>query len=446
MMSFEQNDIDFGSIFEALNVSPFKLPDDCENYPIQTWALLFESLTNEQRLILWPAIDKGLKSSLLAEMRDDSRSQLLSVLPDKNVTFALKSATGAEAIEIIHSLSDKKASSAIRKLSATMAESLTVSLSYKEDEIGRYANPDVYTITIDDDIQTIITDITESGLPQYTDSLVVADKHGVYQGLVDINAILTANPNDTIGDLVSQEPSIQGVVSLLEASSIIKASKRSMLAIVTDANVLIGRISLNDALNIFQGHYEAQISHLGKMNDEDLFAPTLISARRRATWLGINLITAFMASIVIGVFDAVVAEVVALAVLMPIVASMGGITGSQTLTLTIRGLATGQLGQGNLKTLRNKELRVSTINGVIWAAVVAIITGFWFDNYWLSGILALALIVNMFIAAFFGILIPVTLDKLKIDPALAGSVILTTVTDVIGFFVFLGSASLIFLN
>ena len=376
MMSFEQNDIDFGSIFEALNVSPFKLPDDCKNYPIQTWALLLESLTNEQRLILWPAIDKDLKSSLLAEMRDDSRSQLLSVLPDKNVTFALKSATGAEAIEIIHSLSDKKASSAIRKLSATMAESLTVSLSYKEDEIGRYANPDVYTITIDDDIQTIITDITESGLPQYTDSLVVADKHGVYQGLVDINAILTANPNDTIGDLVSQEPSIQGVVSLLEASSIIKASKRSMLAIVTDANVLIGRISLNDALNIFQGHYEAQISHLGKMNDEDLFAPTLISARRRATWLGINLITAFMASIVIGVFDAVVAEVVALAVLMPIVASMGGITGSQTLTLTIRGLATGQLGQGNLKTLRNKELRVSTINGVIWAAVVAIITGY----------------------------------------------------------------------
>ncbi len=446
MMSFEQNDIDFGSIFEALNVSPFKLPDDCKNYPIQTWALLLESLTNEQRLILWPAIDKDLKSSLLAEMRDDSRSQLLSVLPDKNVTFALKSATGAEAIEIIHSLSDKKASSAIRKLSATMAESLTVSLSYKEDEIGRYANPDVYTITIDDDIQTIITDITESGLPQYTDSLVVADKHGVYQGLVDINAILTANPNDTIGDLVSQEPSIQGVVSLLEASSIIKASKRSMLAIVTEANVLIGRISLNDALNIFQGHYEAQISHLGKMNDEDLFAPTLISARRRATWLGINLITAFMASIVIGVFDAVVAEVVALAVLMPIVASMGGITGSQTLTLTIRGLATGQLGQGNLKTLRNKELRVSTINGVIWAAVVAIITGIWFDNYWLSGILALALIVNMFIAAFFGILIPVTLDKLKIDPALAGSVILTTVTDVIGFFVFLGSASLIFLN
>lgn len=138
-----------------------------------------------------------------------------------------------------------------------------------------------------------------------------------------------------------------------------------MLAIVTETNVLIGRLSISDALNIFQGHYEAQISHLGKVRDEDLFAPTLISTRRRATWLGINLITAFMASFVIGVFDVVVAEVVALAVLMPIVASMGGITDSQTLTLTIRGLATGQLSQGNLKTLRNKELRVSSINGVI---------------------------------------------------------------------------------
>lgn len=446
MNNVEQNEVDFTPIFDALSVSPFVLPEYCKHYPIQTWALLLESLTNEQRLIIWPTIDKSLKSTLLAEMREDSRSQLLNVLPEKNVAFALKSATTAEAIEIINSLSDVKASLAIKNLSSTMVESITVSQGYNEDEVGRYANPDVYTITVEDDIQKIISDITESGLPQFTDSLVVIDKEGVYQGLVDINAILTASPDDSISALVHDEPSIKGVTSVLDASSVIKASKRSMLAIVTENNVLIGRISIRDALNIFQGHYEAQISHLGKVSDEDLFAPTLISARRRATWLGINLITAFMASFVIGVFDVVVAEVVALAVLMPIVASMGGITGSQTLTLTIRGLATGQLSQGNLKTLRNKELRVSSINGVIWATVVAIITGYWFDNYWLSGILALALIINMIVAAFFGILIPVTLDKLKIDPALAGSVILTTVTDVIGFFVFLGTASLVFLN
>lgn len=446
MGKLEPNELDFSPVFEAFTVSPFVLPQSCENYTAQKWALLLESSTNDQRLILWPAINKHLKSSILAEMRDDSRSQLLKVLPDKNVEFAIKSATGAEAIEIISSLPAKKVASVIKKLSATMAQSVTISMSYDDDQIGRYANPEVFTITLDDDIQAIINDITQVGLPQYTDSLIVIDKEGFYQGLVDINMILTATAVDSIRSLVTNEPSIQGTVSLLEASSTIKASKRTMLPIVTDNNILLGRISISDALNIFQGHYEAQISHLGKMNDEDLFAPTMVSARRRATWLGINLLTAFMASFVIGVFDKVVAEVVALAILMPIVASMGGITGSQTLTLTIRGLATGQLGPGNLKALRNKELRVSSINGIIWAVVVAIITGYWFNNAWLSVILALALIVNMIVAAFFGILIPVTLDKLKIDPALAGSVILTTVTDVIGFFVFLGAASLVFLN
>jgi magnesium transporter len=167
------------------------------------------------------------------------------------------------------------------------------------------------------------------------------------------------------------------------------------------------------------------------------------SSRRRAVWLGINLLTAFAASIVIGIFDEVVAQVVALAVLMPIVASMGGITGSQTLTLTIRGLATGQLATSNLRALGNKEVLVAFFNGLLWALVVSAITSLWFDNPWLSAIIAVALIINMLIAAVAGIMIPVLLDKMGIDPALAGSVILTTVTDVVGFFVFLGSASLL---
>lgn len=162
-------------------------------------------------------------------------------------------------------------------------------------------------------------------------------------------------------------------------------------------------------------------------------------------WLGINLLTAFLASAVIGLFDKVLIEVVALAVLMPIVASMGGITGSQTLTLTIRGLATGQLGKGNFKVLRSKELQVAAINGVVWAVLVAMVVTYWFDNIGLSSILAVALVVNMTVASFAGIMIPIILDKMGIDPALAGSVILTTVTDVVGFFVFLGCATVLFL-
>jgi magnesium transporter len=185
---------------------------------------------------------------------------------------------------------------------------------------------------------------------------------------------------------------------------------------------------------------------MGQVSDEDLFAPIFTSARRRALWLGINLITAFLASAVIGIFDKVLIEVVALAVLMPIVASMGGITGSQTLTLTIRGLATGQLNTANYRALRDKELSVAAVNAVVWAVIVAAMTIFWFDNYLLSVILSVAMVVNMLVAALSGIIIPMVLDKNGIDPALAGSVILTTVTDVVGFFVFLGSATIIFMS
>jgi len=417
----EHNDLDFSPFFAAYNVSPFVMPVCSEHYSVQTWALLLESSTNEQRLIVWPRIKADLKSSILAQMHTSSRVELINVLTDKNLEFALNTATGAEAIEIINSLPEKKASSVIRKLSSAIVQSVTISQSYATDQIGRYANPDVYTIKLDDDMQAIISDITASGLPQYTDSLIVIDEKGFYQGLVEINTILTATTNDSIKSLIVNELAIQGTTSLLEASTTIKTSKRSMLPIITDNNLLLGRISISDALNIFQSHFEAQIAHLGKVNDEDLFAPTIISAKRRATWLGINLITAFMASIIIGVFDKVVSEVVALAILMPIVASMGGI-------------------------IRNKELRVSVINGVLWAIVVAIITGYWFNDAWLSAILAMALVVNMFVAALFGLIIPMTLNRLKIDPALAGSVILTTVTDVVGFFVFLGAASIVFLN
>ncbi|MDP5040691.1 MAG: magnesium transporter, partial [Paraglaciecola sp.] len=232
-------------------------------------------------------------------------------------------------------------------------------------------------------------------------------------------------------------------LDLYDAADAVKSSGVSMLPVLSKDGRLIGRFTLKDAIDVFQEYYEAQVSHMGKVSDEDLFAPVFTSSRRRAVWLGINLVTAFAASIVIGVFDAVVAQVVALAVLMPIVASMGGITGSQTLTLTIRGLATGQLASSNLRALGNKEVLVAFFNGLLWATVVCVITSFWFENPWLSAIIAVSLVINMIVAAFAGIAIPVFLDKIGVDPALAGSVILTTVTDVIGFFIFLGSASLL---
>lgn len=189
----------------------------------------------------------------------------------------------------------------------------------------------------------------------------------------------------------------------------------------------------------FKNIMNIQVSHMGMVSDEDLFAPIFTRSRRRVVWFGINLITAFAASIAIGVFD----EVVALAVIMPIVASMGRITGSQTLTLTIRGLATAQLANSNQGALSNKEVLVAFFNGLLWATVVCIITTQWFDNPWLSAIIAVSLVINMIVTAFAGIAITVFLDKIGVVPALAGAAILTTVTDVIGFFNLLGSTSLL---
>lgn len=226
-----------------------------------------------------------------------------------------------------------------------------------------------------------------------------------------------------------------------EAIRILQGSEQTHLPVVDNAGRLLGIFSYLQALQISQQNFDEQISHLGNVSDEDLFAPVISSSSKRAVWLGLNLLTAFMAAAVISLFEATIAEVVALAVLMPIVASMGGIAGSQTLTLTIRGLAVGQLSDANTKALGKKELLVALLNGLLWALVVGLICSYWFDSWLLAGIIAFAIIINMLVAALSGITIPVLLHKAGIDPALAGSVILTTVTDVVGFFVFLGLAT-----
>ena len=215
---------------------------------------------------------------------------------------------------------------------------------------------------------------------------------------------------------------------------------------VDDTNKLLGRVDILSASELVNENYERQVMATAGMDeDEDLFAPVAKSARSRALWLGINLLTAFLASWFIGLFEATLQQVVALAVLMPVVASMGGIAGSQTLTLIVRGLALGQVTGANLKALMTKELKVGGVNGVIWALVIGIVAFFWFSDPLLGLVICLAIFMNILAAALAGVLLPVVLDKLKIDPALSGSVILTTVTDIVGFVAFLGLGSLFLL-
>jgi magnesium transporter len=223
---------------------------------------------------------------------------------------------------------------------------------------------------------------------------------------------------------------------------------RDMLsvAVVDEEDVLIGRVAIDAILDLMREESErALLNQAGLDEEESLFAPMLPSAKRRGVWLGINLVTVFLAAWVIGQFEEVLDKVVALAVLMPVVASMGGIAGSQTLTLVIRGLALDQIANANVRWLLFKEIGVGLLNGLVWSVVVAIVAYLWFANSGIAIVIALAMILNLLAAAISGISIPLILRRLGIDPALSGAVVLTTVTDIVGFLSFLGLASLFLL-
>lgn len=444
MVSQEQRESAFLWLLDTLKDGQVAVPIIAKDFSAEDWAFIFEGLPKDLRFALWQTLSDELKSPILAAMRDDSREQLMSLLSNQNIEDVALTSTTEHLVEILDALPTRVAKGLIKKLSAQESGLIEEALNYTDEQLGRYVNHDVYTVNKNVTVGELLSELKVEALPAYTDSILVVDDTEHYLGQVDINQLFTTQRDTLLIQIAEFSDRVLAAdLELFDASEAVKSSGRSMLPVITKEGRLLGRFSVKDAIDVYQEYYEGQLSHMGRVSDEDLFAPVFTSSRRRAVWLGINLLTAFAASVVIGIFDQVVAQVVALAVLMPIVASMGGITGSQTLTLTIRGLATGQLASSNMRALGNKEVLVAFFNGLLWALVVSAITSMWFDNPWLSAIIAVALMINMLIAAIAGIFIPVMLDKMGIDPALAGSVILTTVTDVVGFFVFLGSASLL---
>jgi len=258
---------------------------------------------------------------------------------------------------------------------------------------------------------------------------------------------LTRSPALTVREvMVSSVEPIAATLSANEVASLFEHRDLVSAPVVDDRNKLLGRITIDDVVDVIRETTEHNLMGLAGLDSEDdMFAPVVVSARHRGVWLGINLATAFLASWVIGLFENTIDKVVALAVLMPIVASMGGIAGSQTLTVVIRGIALGQIGRTNARTLLVRELIVGMLNGLLWAAVVATITAVWFQNYQIGAIIGASVVINLLMAALAGATIPMVLRALGADPALGGSVLLTTVTDVVGFMAFLGLATLFLL-
>jgi magnesium transporter len=411
-------------------------------------AIALEAMPLEQRVSTWLTLEKEQQIASLTYMRVDARSNIFKQLETAQLHELVEEIDVDDLIELLDELPDAIYQYACSRMDQSEKRWLDQALTYDDEQCGRYADHDVLILSKNAKVRDAVRlfkKLTEDA--EYQEALFVVDRTGRYVGLLQgIRLLGQPNHMPVVEFIDAEAPLVQGDMGLDEGSDLVARSGYSALAVVDSEGKLLGRLSIGEALENVRRSLEGQFMHTAGLDEEeDLFAPIVNSAKRRALWLGINLLTAFLAAWTIGLFEATLQQVVALAVLMPIVASMGGIAGSQTLTLIIRGLALGQITPQTYWTLMRKELSIGAINGVLWALVIAGITYLWFGDWIIAGVISFAIVINICVAAFSGVVIPVWLEKMKIDPALSGSVILTTVTDVIGFFAFLGLGSLFLL-
>lgn len=401
---------------------------------------LLESLPVTKRNIVWGLVDPEDDGEVLVHVGEDVRESLIAEMDQDEIIAAVEDLDLDDLAELMDDLPDKVIEEVLKSMDRDHRERLEQALSYPEDSAGRLMNTDVITVRADATIDVVLRYLRLRGeMPENTDYLYVVSRRNQYIGRISVSDLLTKNPSTAINELINDEqPGIPLNMSDSEVATQFSDHDWVSAPVVDANNILLGRITIDDVVDIIRADAEHQaLSAVGLDEDEDLFSPVPRAAKRRALWLGVNLATAFLASFVIGRFEGTLQQIIPLAILMPIVASMGGVAATQTLTLMVRGIALGQVGIGNLKALFNKEVLVGLINGCVWAIVVAAISALWFEPK-IGLVIGLAMIINLVIAAMSGVLVPLLLKRMDIDPALAGGVVVTTVTDVMGFIAFLG--------
>ncbi len=409
-------------------------------------AHLMESLPREQREIVWELVPAEHEGDVLVHVNDDVRAGLIRDMDNSELLAAAEGLDTDELADILSHYPDDVTEQILDAMDEQHRQRLEAVMSYPEDSAGGLMNTDTITVRADISLDVVLRYLRRIGeLPEMTDQLIVTDRHGRYLGLLPISALLVNDPETRVAEVMDR--SQDGIPADMPARDVATLfEKRDLVSapVVDENGMLLGRITIDDVVDVIRDEAEHSLMSMAGLSEEDdMFAPVVTSSRRRTVWLGINLLTALLASWVIGLFGATIEKQVALAVLMPIVASMGGIAGNQTLTLMIRGIALGQVSKGNARRLLNKEMLVGMLNGLIWALIISAIVILWFDDLLLGAIIAAAMMVNLVVAALAGATIPLLLKRFGIDPALAGGVVLTTVTDVVGFLSFLGLAAMV---
>ena len=412
-------------------------------------AHLLESSPPREREILWNLVDPELEGEVLQHLSYEIQAEFVNQMNTEELLQATENLDTDHFADILQQLPTKVMQEVLNSLGQQDRERLEQALSYPEDTAGGLMNTDVVSIRPDLTIDAVLRYLRRhDSIPEMTDNLFVVTRKDNYIGLLPLTSLLVSDPNTLISEVMDTErEAIPADLDETDVANLFERNDWVSAPVVNHEGRLVGRITIDDVVDVIREEVDHSLMLMAGLDeDEDTFAPVLKTARRRAVWLGINLLTALLASMVIGLFQDTIEQVVALAILMPIVASMGGIAGSQALTLVIRGQALGHVEQSNIGYLLNREIIVGVLNGLLWATVVASIASWWFSDFTIGLIIAIAMVINLVVAAIFGTSLPVILKAMNIDPALASSVFVTTITDVIGFLSFLGLGSYYFLN
>ena len=411
-------------------------------------AHFLESLPPPRREIAWELVDRELDGDVLVELSEEVRAELIREMDTHEIVAATEGLDLDDLADLLAEMPEAVTQQVLRSMDHQDRVRLTTVLAYPEDSAGGLMNTDAVSVRPDVTLEVVLRYLRMRGeLPERTDSLFVVDRNDRYLGVLHVTSLLTEDGDQTVSAVMDTD--VHGIRPDTHASEVAQLFEGHDLlsaAVVGDGGKLLGRVTIDDVLDVVREQAEHPLlAAAGLEDEEDVFAGVRRSARRRALWLGINLVTAFVASWVVGLFEATIDRIVALAVLMPVVASMGGIAGTQTVTLIIRGIALGQIHSSNARWLFFKELSVGALNGLVWASVVALATWAWFGTWRIAAVICAAIVINLAAAAVAGVLIPLAIKRLRIDPALAGGVILTTVTDVVGFAALLGLGTLFLL-
>jgi len=410
---------------------------------------LLEGMPPEERAATWELVAWEVRGEVLAHLHDEARATLIEEMDHAELVTAAGQMDDEDLAEVLVELPTDVTESILAALDEDHRGRIEAVLSYPEDSAGRLMSTDVISVRSDVTLAVVLRWLRRHRkLPPHTDALMVLSSEKRYQGRLDMATLVTSDLEQPVAEVMKTDAeTVRASASEREVAALFDRRDLISVPVLDDDDRLLGRITVDDALDVIREEADRfMLQSAGLDEEEDLFAPVVPSARRRGVWLGINLVTVFVAAWVIGLFEQALDQLVALAVLMPVVASMGGIAGSQTLTLTIRGLALDQIAASNVRWLLTKEVMVGMLNGLIWALVVGLVAYLWFGNPGISGVIAAAMVLNLLAASAAGVAIPLILNRVGLDPALSGAVLLTTVTDVVGFLSFLGLASLLLLS